>query len=108
MAQTVVCDLCNAEPAYWISTVIDTGDTQGIGLNCAPAVYRRIADGIEAAMAEARAEAPAPEPESTGEPAPAAEPAEPFQGTEPAASAVTGPNGTQSQAHEPAAAADKS
>lgn len=34
MAQQIPCDICEAEPAAMVLTMVMTGDTQGVGFRC--------------------------------------------------------------------------
>lgn len=48
MAQMIPCDICEAEPAAMILTMVQTGDTQGVGFSCLEPWARGFADTIAA------------------------------------------------------------
>lgn len=47
MAQTIPCDMCEVEPAVMLVTMIQTGDGQGVGINCLSVWARSLADTID-------------------------------------------------------------
>lgn len=47
MAQAMVCDGCNAEPAVILITSVPTGDIEAYGPSCIPQILRIIADVMD-------------------------------------------------------------
>lgn len=52
MAQQMVCDGCESEPAVLLLTNIGNGDVQAVGSDCAPTWLRAMADAMGAPAAD--------------------------------------------------------